>query len=684
MATVTRYVDTASGGGDGTTNGTGTGTTNAYASLNACEAAEDGVDHSGDDVVIHCNRTTGAGGGGQDTTAVTFAGWTVGTITIIGDSFPPDGILDVTNFYVLSVTSASNIESLKISVANTIVRNLQVQQIGSSTGTFAGIFVNGVDDITIDSCIVKGSQSGTGNARGIYALNTDDLYVYNTIVEGWISGADTGFIGIRFHCESSDNQYIYNCTIANNRYGLREDGSSTPSAKNCAVFNNGVDWYGSFSDDFCASDDSSPTSDADWVDLNENAGGEWDAAFTDYANGDFSLANDQSILDSAGDTDPGSGLYSDDMIGFTRGNWSIGALEQTDAIRYVDTASGGGDGTTAGTGTGTNNAYVSLSAAEAAEDGVTHSSHDVVIHCNRTTGDGGGGQDTTAVTFAGWTVSTVTIQGDLESDGKTGFPDVDGVLDDANFYIVHVTSGSNSSCIDIDIPNVTLRNLQLEYTGSSTGKGYNVDVAEDADDVTVDSCIIHGIHSGTGRGYGIYGYRCSNFNVYNCVIYGFVSSTNSLFRGIQIYALVSDTSFIYNCTIYGNYYGIAEAAASTAVATNCLVFNNAATQDFSGSVTMTYCASDDDHTGDSATNVHITQTASDYAALVNDAPNGDFRPTDDSSELYEAGDDDPGSGLYSVDIIDDAYVSPWSIGAYHNYVAAPPAGGFDGEYFLLF
>ena len=62
---------------------------------------------------------------------------------------------------------------------------------------------------------------------------------------------------------------------------------------------------------------------------------DWDAAFTDYSNGDFSVKNDSSVLYGAGTDNPGAGLYSDDIIDTARSStWDIGAFE------YV--AAGGG------------------------------------------------------------------------------------------------------------------------------------------------------------------------------------------------------------------------------------------------------------------------------------------------------------------------------------------------------
>ena len=66
MAVITRYVNTASAGGDGTTNAE-SGATAAYASLNAWEAAEaTDLVTAGDSHIVYCSTGSGPA---PDTTA---------------------------------------------------------------------------------------------------------------------------------------------------------------------------------------------------------------------------------------------------------------------------------------------------------------------------------------------------------------------------------------------------------------------------------------------------------------------------------------------------------------------------------------------------------------------------------------------------------------------------------------
>ena len=54
---------------------------------------------------------------------------------------------------------------------------------------------------------------------------------------------------------------------------------------------------------------------------------DWDNELADANNGDFTIVTGGNCIDNGTD-DPGSGIYSDDIIGTTRtSTWSIGAYE---------------------------------------------------------------------------------------------------------------------------------------------------------------------------------------------------------------------------------------------------------------------------------------------------------------------------------------------------------------------
>lgn len=109
----------------------------------------------------------------------------------------------------------------------------------------------------------------------------------------------------------------------------------------------------------------------------------------------------------------------------------------------------------------------------------------------------------------------------------------------------------------------------------------------------------------------------------------------------------------YNCVVYNCATGIKQNGG-TVVAKNCAVFGN--DDDFSGTITIDYCASDD---GD-GTNP-VSPSGSDWGNEFTNAASGDFTLVT-GGNCEDGGTDDPASGLYSTDMEGDSYTTSWSIG----------------------
>lgn len=318
----------------------------------------------------------------------------------------------------------------------------------------------------------------------------------------------------------------------------------------------------------------------------------------------------------------------------------------TEIVRYVDPdASGTEDGES------WVNAYQTLDEWEAAEEqDLTNGAGDtMVVHCRSSSGTA----DVNSCVIQGWTTNEgndITIIGD-------DFP-VDGVPDETKYRMTI----SNDKCIRDTEGYVNIINIQFIVTVSDTGTGYGISVdTVDAggSNIRIDSCIIKGICSGTGVAAGVAAADLdAAVTIYNCVIYGFASGSDTGFNGVYCYG---EPVNIYNCTIYGNVRGINDQGG-TVNAYNCAIGIN--TDDISGTITMDYIVSDDDHSGD-CTNYHAfpTNGTGDWS-LDFDTPGSDFTLLSTAANLI----DDGNADLFDEDddIIGTARPQGggWDIGAF--------------------
>ena len=322
-------------------------------------------------------------------------------------------------------------------------------------------------------------------------------------------------------------------------------------------------------------------------------------------------------------------------------------------IRYVDPDAAGG-----GTGLDWTNAYTSLDAWEAAEQqDLTDGAGDIMtVYCRSS----GGTDDTTACTILGWTTSATSYIEIIQTD----FP-IDGVFDGTKYLM------ARRSCLIISENYVRVGPLQIQMTVTGNGIGITVETIDaGGSDIRIDSCIVKGICSGTGLGYGIH---CNDadvtVNIFNCIIYGLISGEDISFRGIQ--STASTALNIYNCTSFGNYYGLCRTGGVMNIY-NCASFNNV--DDVFGAAVTDHCASDD---GDGTNAQDFTAEATDWNKVFTDYTTGNVSLKDYTTSpcCVGKGVDDPGAGLYSDDIISTARTSTWDIGAFEYVAAAPPTGG---------
>jgi len=255
---------------------------------------------------------------------------------------------------------------------------------------------------------------------------------------------------------------------------------------------------------------------------------------------------------------------------------------------YVDP-----DATGTGTGVDWTNAYTSLNAWEAAEqtdlvaDGNNHT-----VHLRSSAG----GDDTTAVTITGWTTDATHLITVTQDD----FP-ADGVLDETKYLLFN--NDARPRTLDIQNEFVNIDKLQLKTVAAGTASRTLNYKGTGSQNLNMSKCILFG----------------SGLPAY-ALIYdtnGIVSVVNAIITGHGVGVLpYSATTGMFNATVYGCTTGIAQGSG-TVTATNCAVGNN--TDDFSGTITVDHCCSDD---GD-GTNAQGPLSGS-WANEFTDAANGDF------------------------------------------------------------
>jgi len=302
MAQVIRYVDP-----DATGANNGTSWADAYTSLSAWESAEQtDLVSDGDYHTVYCRSS----GGTDDTTYVVINGWNTGVsnyIEIIGNDFPSNAQWDGTK-YVIGTSATYD-----IAIYEQYVYIINIQDAPTAG---SGIYPT-VANCYIDSCYLNG---GNNSVIGVNNQSGGTVYIYNTILEDGSQAV-----------KNYGTAYIYNCTIYDwSGQGIYNISGGTLTAKNCAVGNCGDDFLnsGSITIDYCCSDD------GDGTNSQNPSGSNWDNEFTTPGT-DFSLESGGNCVGNGTD-DPGSGLYSDDIIGTSRtSTWDIGAFELTSGDETV-------------------------------------------------------------------------------------------------------------------------------------------------------------------------------------------------------------------------------------------------------------------------------------------------------------------------------------------------------------
>lgn len=262
--------------------------------------------------------------GGPDTTTVDFDGYTTDAthyIKVYTDSANRASTTWNTSKYVFQITDANAfmvredylwIDGLQVEIVNQTTTRAFFQNITRSSGA-----------IKLSNSILRGNGGAQQLKMNITTTGVfSTFYMWNCICYKWGSNADSYFT----NDISGQTWNVYNCTFiwpSTTTAGCRLDGGTALVMKNCYSGGNtsGRDYFGSITMTTCASSDTS--GDIDNIAINTTN-------FTDVTidgGEDWSLPEGSGLIDQ-GTSDPGSGLFNDDINGATRGaSWDIGADE---------------------------------------------------------------------------------------------------------------------------------------------------------------------------------------------------------------------------------------------------------------------------------------------------------------------------------------------------------------------
>jgi parallel beta-helix repeat protein len=478
----------------------------------------------------------------NDTSPLTIDGWTTSSTNYIlirqaaSDGY--SGKWDTSKYYITG-TGGNNV--IQLSEEYVRLDHIQIDKTASSSSFASGITLTAtgtLQEYRFSNCIIRGTISGTATAmRGINCTSlgagTRSVYVWNCDVSGFINGADNEAKALR----GSDGFqfYVYNTTLYNNYQGINT--SATTFTLINTIFSGhtiDVDIGGSITGTYCSTTNSTAAG------LAAGTGNRFSQTFTfrNAGSGDFHLASTDAGAKGYGQTNPGSGLFLDDIDGKTRiAPWDIGADQYGPIVKTVTVKPSGGS-------------YTSLNNAFAGEiTNLVTIDTQLNINCYAM-------QDTTPVyTGVGWaTDATRYVQISTPTTERHS-----GVYDTSK-YRLETTSDTGIDVVS-GLQYLRIIGLQFQLT-RSTSYSYAIHISDGP--TWIDSNIIKGVVSGVDNHAGI-ALSDPNINyISNNLIYGFnVNSSNGIYVSSS-----SGDNYIYNNTFVNNSRGIDLNAFNSARFTN--------------------------------------------------------------------------------------------------------------------
>lgn len=314
---VDRYLDPNASG-----DGTGSNWTNAYTSMATLESTEQAAKTNlvARDEIL---RIYASSGSGVADIAADWSDWTTDTthyVEIIGDgTYSMDGndLDDTLDISIIQYMKFTNITIICRTPTSTARNGVHI------TNKTAG-----ANKIEFDRCKFQVIKSGTGtNGKCVYVNNSNAITYFRNCIFDCGTKTDNDYSAL---LAGGAQTYVYNCTITNAYYGINRTAGIV-SAKNSVIFDTAANGNFNGTDiecDYCASDDADSNSYTNGVDWDAGAT-DYETAFTDYANGNYTIKDSGSSLYNVG-TDLSGSSVTVDYIGTARPQASlfdIGAYE---------------------------------------------------------------------------------------------------------------------------------------------------------------------------------------------------------------------------------------------------------------------------------------------------------------------------------------------------------------------
>ncbi len=299
--------------------------------------------------------------------------------------------------------------------------------------------------------------------------------------------------------------------------------------------------------------------------------------------------------------------------------------------------------------------YTSLNAWEGQNRDLVTATDNEIADCRSS----GGSADTTATTITGWSTSATYDIEILSNETHNG-------QWDTSKYRLEVTDGT---CLTNYEDFVNIINIQFDAIRSSSGGTTCINLGNqnnsDVDAVNnIGQCIVRTTGS-DNTGYAIVqgaGFNLLTVNIYSTIVYGWGGS-GGIPSALRI-NFSGCTMNIYNCVFTDCDYGVYHQSSTAFNLYNTAVFNLVDDFIFSSAPdVLQYCIGDDTEFDSGTGNIGMDGTSTDWDAAFTDYSTNDYTLVS-SGTAEGVGTDDPSSGLYSNDILDNAFTSTWSIGAH--------------------